>query len=127
MAHFAQIKNNVVVAVLVVNNEDIQNLPFPESEPVGVSFLSNIFSETEWRQTSYNGNFRKNYAGIGYIFDAVRNAFIGPKSYDNWVFNEETCRWVPPIPYPTDGKEYQWSQNGNVWVIIQIPVVIIGA
>lgn len=127
MAHFAQIENNQVVSVLVVSNEDIGNLPFPESEPVGAAFLTALLPGTSWKQTSYNNSFRKNYAGIGDTFDPDRNAFIAQKPYDNWVLNEDTCCWTPPIPYPLDGKGYQWIQKANAWVVSQIPVAVIGA
>lgn len=127
MAHFAQMENNQVVNVLVVSNEDINNLPFPESEPIGVAFLTALLPGTSWKQTSYNNNFRKNYAQIGGTFDAVRDAFIGIKPYENWVLDETTCRWIPPVPYPTDGKGYVWVQEANIWVVIEIPVAIIGA
>jgi hypothetical protein len=127
MAHFAQMENDQVVNILVVSNEDIGNLPFPESEPVGRAFLDAIFPGNVWRQTSYNNNFRKNYAAIGGTFDVERDAFIGVKPYDNWVLDEDTCRWVPPIPYPSDGKGYVWVQEANAWVVIEIPVAVIGA
>lgn len=128
MAHFAQLdENNIVTQVLVVGNDDIQNLPFPESEPAGCAFLDTVLPGNVWRQTSYNDNFRKNYAGIGYTYDAVRDAFISLKPYDNWVLDENTCRWVPPVPYPSDGKRYQWIQKENAWIVSQIPVAVIGA
>jgi len=71
MAHFAQVKNNVVTDVIVVSNDDCDNLPFPESEPVGQAFIASLGIPGEWLQTSYNGNFRGLYAGIDYIFNAT--------------------------------------------------------
>jgi hypothetical protein len=118
MAHFAKLDDaNVVVDVIVVSNETLNNLPFPESEPVGVAFLTEWSGGyTNWKQTSYNGNFRKNFAGIGYTYDAVLDAFIAPKPYPSWLLNTETCQWQAPIPYPTDGKIYSWNEETQQWV-----------
>ena len=120
MAHFAQLDDNsVVIQVIVVSNETIQNLPFPESEPLGVSFCQSLFGQsTIWKQTSYNASFRKNYAGIGFTYDPVLDAFIPPKPYPSWVLNTETCRWQAPIPYPNDGKRYRWDEATQSWVEI---------
>jgi hypothetical protein len=78
MAHFAQLnENNVVIQVVVVNNEVVQNLPFPESEPLGVEFCRSLYGvNTVWKQTSYNGNFRSTYAGVGFVYDPVNDKFI---------------------------------------------------
>jgi hypothetical protein len=118
MAHFAQInENNIIINVLVVNNQDIENLPFPESEPVGVAFLKKLLGEnTNWVQTSYNGNFRVRYTGVGYTYDAGRDAFIPPKPYDSWILNNDTLLWDPPIPQPTDGKKYAWFEPNKEWI-----------
>jgi hypothetical protein len=80
MAHFAQIDgNNVVIQVIVISNDVVGNLPFPESEPVGVSFCQSLFgANTNWKQTSYNSNFRKTYAGIGFTYDESIDAFVAP-------------------------------------------------
>ena len=118
MAHFAELDlNNKVIRVIVVNNATIDNLPFPESEPVGVSFCKDHYgSETIWKQTSYNANFRKNYATFGYVYDATLDAFLSPKPYPSWLLNTQTCQWEPPVPYPTDGKIYTWDENLQTWV-----------
>jgi hypothetical protein len=118
MAHFAKLDDqNIVLDVNVVNNETINNLPFPESEPVGVAFLTEWSGGyTNWKQTSYNASFRKNYAGIGYTYDSVLDAFIAPKPYPSWLLNTETCQWQAPIPYPTDGKVYYWNEETQQWV-----------
>jgi hypothetical protein len=118
MAHFAKLdENNIVIEINVVNNEDIQNLEFPESEPVGIQFLNNLAGEEfVWKQTSYNNNFRKNYAGIGYTYDADRDAFIPPKPFASWVLNEESCFWSAPVPYPDDGEVYKWDEESLLWV-----------
>ena len=119
MAHFAKLdENGVVITVNVVNNSDCGDLPFPESEPVGVAFLTEWSGGyTNWKQTSYNANFRKNYAGIGFIYDSTLDAFIPPKPYPSWLLNTETCQWEAPVPYPTDGKYYIWDEATESWVL----------
>jgi hypothetical protein len=118
MAHFAKLdENNIVLEVNVVNNSDIGDLPFPESEALGVEFLNTFYGDLAvWKQTSYNGNFRKNYAGVGYTYDAVRDAFISQKPYDSWLLIEETCLWEPLVAYPSDGKNYYWDESTLNWV-----------
>jgi hypothetical protein len=96
MAHFAKLdENNYVLAVHVVNNEVI-TIDGVELEQAGVDFLASLHGHTKWKQTSYNGNIRKNYAGIGYTYDPIRDAFIGPKPIvegKEFVLNEDTCQW----------------------------------
>jgi hypothetical protein len=135
MAHFAEIdQNNNILQILVVNNEDIQNKNFPESEPIGISFLDNIFPNKRWVQTSYNGNFRMRYAFIGGVFypDSTATPYGGfgnAKPYDNWIFNDTDCLWIPPVPYPEDGKNYVWNQEDNCWLLAQdqpsVPLTVI--
>jgi hypothetical protein len=117
VAHFAKLDdNNVVLEVNVVNNSDCGDLPFPESEPVGITFLTQWSGGySNWKQTSYNANFRKNYAGIGFVYDKVLDAFIPPKTFPSWLFNTETCHWEAPIPYPTDGGMYRWDEATQSW------------
>lgn len=117
MAHFAKLDdNNFVIDVNVVNNEDIDNLEFPESEPIGIDFLTSWSGGySNWKQTSYNKNFRKNYAGIGFKYDPIRDAFIPPKQHASWVFDEDLCMWVPPTPQPNDGKYYVWDEISISW------------
>ena len=117
MANFAQLDGAYTVTqVIVVNNETIDNLPFPESEPVGVAFCQSLFGLTTiWKQTSYNGRIRKNYAGIGYTYDEGRNAFIPPQPFPSWTLVEDTCQWTAPVPMPTDGI-YTWDEATTSWV-----------
>jgi hypothetical protein len=99
MAHFAEINQaNEVLRVVVVDNDMILDEQGLESEALGISFCKSLFgSETQWMQTSYQGRIRKNFAGIGFVFDAERNAFIAPKPEgDYWILDEETCRWYDP-------------------------------
>ena len=118
MAHFAKLDDQgFVIEINVVNNETINNLPFPDSEPVGIAFLTEWSGGySNWKQTSYNGNFRKNLAGIGYPYDSTLDAFIAPKPYPSWLLNTNTCQWQAPIPYPTDGKNYYWNEETQSWV-----------
>lgn len=120
MAHFAKLdENNKVLEVIVVNNDA---LDLSNEEVSGIQFLSEHFDGyINWKQTSYNGNFRKNYATIGGIYDSNRDAFIAPKPYDSWVLDENTCDWVAPIPFPTDGKLYNWNESIQNWQEIVFP------
>ena len=117
MAHFAQLnEESIVTQVIVVNNATIDNLPFPESEPVGIAFCQSLFGpETIWAQTSYNASFRYNYAGIGFIFGPVAQAFIPPKPYPSWLLNTTIYQWEAPVPYPNDGKMYYWDEATTAW------------
>lgn len=121
MAHFAKLdENNVVLAVHVVNN-DVITVDGNESEQAGIDFLTSLHGHTLWKQTSYNGNIRKNYAGIGYTYDAGRDAFIAPQPWASWTLNETTCQWEPPVAYPTDGKRYGWFEPNQQWIEITGP------
>ena len=102
MAHFAKLDNNVVTEVIVSEQD------FINSGAVGDSFL--------WVQTSYNGNFRKNYAAVGYTYDKTKDAFIAPKPYPSWVLVEDTCQWEAPTSKPDDGKLYSWDEDTTSWV-----------
>ena len=122
MAHFAKLdENNNVLAVHVVNN-DVITIDGNESEQAGIDFLTSLHGHTLWKQTSYNGNIRKNYAGIGYTYDAGRDAFIPPHpEFTSWTLNETTCQWEPPVAYPTDGKRYGWFEPNQEWIEITSP------
>jgi hypothetical protein len=119
MAHFAQLENNVVTQVIVVTNQAILNEQGQESEEIGIAFCSNLLGGT-WKQTSYNGNIRKNYASVGYTYDEGRDAFIAPKPFASWLLDETTCQWKAPTPYPTDDKRYTWDEATTSWV--EVPV-----
>ena len=120
MAHFAQMNgSNIVINVITISNEAIDNLPFPESEPVGVSLCKSIYGQdTLWLQTSYNGNFRKNYAGKGYSYNSSLDAFVAPKPYPSWVLNHETAQWEAPVPMPPGPGVYVWDEASKSWVKI---------
>lgn len=118
MAHFAEVdSNNVVVRVLVVGDEQ---------EDRGQEFLADDLGlGGTWLKTSYNTQggvhtlggtpFRKNYAGIGFTYDSVRDAFIPPKPYNSWLLDEDTCNWNAPVAYPSDGKLYTWDEENTTW------------
>ena len=111
MAHFAELNsNNIVLRVLVVNNDMIKNEQGIEQEQLGIDFLKSLFGQdTIWKQTSYNGNIRKNYAGIDFTYDLNKDAFIAPKpvvsaDMEQYVsFDENACLWVFNPPQPTIG------------------------
>ena len=114
MAHFAQLENNIVTNVIVVANETIIDENGNESEQKGIDFCSNLLGGN-WKQTSYNSNFRKNFAGIGCIYDESRDAFISPKPYNSWILDETTCQWKAPVDMLTDGKMYVWDEDTLSW------------
>jgi hypothetical protein len=115
MAHFAKLDdNNVVLSVHVVNNEDII-VDGQESEQRGIEFLTGIHSHQNWKQTSYNASFRKNYACIGDSYDENRNAFIAPKPYQSWILNDDTCQWEAPVAKPDDITSYAWDEETVSW------------
>jgi hypothetical protein len=116
MAHFAEIdENNVVQRVIVVANKDTADANGNEVESIGVAFCQRLLGGN-WKQTSYNGNIRKNYAGIGYTYDAGIDAFVPPKPYPSWVLNSNTAQWEAPVPMPQDGKMYSWDEATQSWV-----------
>ena len=116
MAHFAELdENNVVLRV-------IPGVDYPDD---GEAIYQNETGKV-WKRTSYNTQsgvhvlggtpFRKNYAGLGYTYDSQRDAFIPPKPYPSWTLVEETCQWISPVSYPTDGKMYNWNEETVLWV-----------
>lgn len=118
MAHFAEVdENNIVVRVLVVDDMHEEN---------GAEYLSNVCGlGGRWIKTSYNTikgehklggtPLRKNFAGIGYVYNEELDAFIPPRVFPSYLFDEETCNWVPPIPLPNDGKVYAWNETTLSW------------
>lgn len=115
MAHFAKLnEENIVTQVIVVANNDTADQNGIESEEIGAAFCANLLGGT-WKQTSYNGNIRKNYAGIGFKYDATLDAFIPPQPYASWTLDETTAKWKAPVDYPTDGKSYDWDESTQSW------------
>jgi hypothetical protein len=119
MAHFAELnESNIVTQVVVVHNNELLDNG-AENEAKGVAFLESLYGHGRWKQTSYHGNIRKNYAGIGFAYDADRDAFIAPQPFASWSLDESTCTWVPPVPYPTDGGIYRWDEASGAWLNVQ--------
>ena len=116
MAHFAELDaNNVVLRVIVVDNKDTADVNGIEKEYIGAAFCEKLFGGT-WKQTSYNGNFRRNYAGIGYSYlPAPIDGFAPPRPYESWNLDPDTCQWVAPVPMPTDGERYSWNESAQAW------------
>jgi hypothetical protein len=116
MAHYAFLDDNNIVTEVITGIDETELIEGLDPETWYGNFRGQVC-----KRTSYNGNYRKNYAGIGHYFDEVRDAFITPKPYDSWVLDEETCRWQAPTPYPTDGLMYQWVEDDLNWQAITLP------
>ncbi len=119
MAHFAQIdENNIVTQVLVIDQETINTGHFGDPN----SFIQTSYNTRGGVHYGQDGQpdngvaLRKNYAGIGYIYDSQRDAFYAPQPYNSWILNEETCYWEAPTSMPTDGKLYTWDEDTLSWV-----------
>jgi len=120
MATFAKIGlNNKVIEVLSVHNNELLDSNGVEQEVIGIDFLTKLTGWSIWVQTSYNNNFRKNHAGIGYTYDEDRDAFIAPKPFNSWILNETTCLWEAPVAYPDDGERYIWNEETTTWDLIE--------
>ena len=121
MAHFAKLgTGNIVERVEVVSND------IATTEQAGVDFINKLYNTRDvWKQTSYNNNIRKNYAGIGFKYDQTRDAFIPPKPFNSWILNEDTCLWEAPVAKPTLTQEqidnnnyYNWNETIKNWELI---------
>jgi len=122
MAHFAELDaNNVVLRVIVVGNKDTSDASGVEKESIGKAFCERLFGGN-WVQTSYNGNIRKRYAGIGYSYDPALDAFIAPQPYPSWTL-DDNADWQAPVPMPSDGKMYAWDEDAQAWVDTQTEAV----
>jgi len=123
MAHFAEIDlNNIVLRVNRACNQDIANNGGEQSEQAAQHFATvSPLSQNgiKWIQTSYNNNFRKQYAGIGYTYDSVKDKFISPQPYSSWSLDANDD-WQPPVPYPqnNDNQYYSWNENNKTWDLI---------
>lgn len=113
MAHFAKIEDGVVTQVIVVDNKDTSDAAGVEKEYIGATFCERLLGG-EWKQTSYNGSFRKNYAGVGYTYNAEIDAFIPPQPYASWTLNNDTAQWEAPTPMPTEGR-WTWDEETVSW------------
>lgn len=127
MAHFAELdENNVVKRVIVVSNADTSDANGVEKEHIGAAFCERLLGGT-WKQTSYNGNMRKRYAGIGFTYNAELDAFVPPKPYASWILNTETADWKAPVEIPSDSgtgdppKAYVWNESVLNWEEVVAP------
>ena len=115
MAHFAKVKDGIVIKVIVAEQEFIDNLV--ETEP---GTWIETSKQTYRGQHKLGGTpLRKNYASIGFIYDEQRDAFYQPQNYPSWTLDEETCAWEPPTPMPTDGKPYKWNEETTSWDLVE--------
>ena len=116
MAHFAEIDElNIVTTVIVVDNNELLE-DGVELEEKGIAFCKSLFGEdTRWIQTSYNRTFRKNFAGVGHIYDSTKDDFYSNSPFPSWILNEETCIWEAPIPMPVDDNFYMWNELDISW------------
>jgi len=127
MAYFAKLgTGNIVEKVISINNAVITDANGVEQEQLGNDFINKLYNTRDvWKQTSYNNNIRKNYAGVGYTYDQQRDAFIPPKPYNSWILNEDTCRWEAPVAKPTLTQEqidnnnyYSWNETIQNWELV---------
>ena len=118
MAHFAQLNaENLVTQVIVVANQDTADQDGVENEAIGIEFCTNLLGG-KWKQTSYNANIRKNYAGVGYKYDATLDAFIPPQPFASWVLDQDKAQWKAPVDYPTDEGRFTWNEATLTWDLI---------
>jgi hypothetical protein len=112
MAHYAFLDSNNIVTEVIVGKDEGEG---------GIDWEQHYgeFRNQTCKRTSYNGNIRKNYAGIGYTYDTGRDAFIPPKPHASWTLNETTCLWDAPTPMPTDDKRYTWDEPTTSWIEVQ--------
>ena len=116
MAHYAFLDDNNIVTEVITGIDETQTIEGLDTETWYANFRGQVC-----KRTSYNGNYRKNYAGIGMTYDAARDAFIAPKPFNSWTLDEATCRWQAPTPMPiTEGKSYYWSEDDLSWREINV-------
>ena len=122
MAHFAKINSdNIVEQVIVVNNNVVQDILQRDVEQLGIDFCKKLFGdETNWVQTSYNNNIRKQFAKIGATYDKEKDKFISPQPFPSWVLDENDD-WQAPTPKPEDDKSYVWNEKDKTWDIVDVP------
>jgi hypothetical protein len=113
MAHYAFLDENNIVTEVITGIDETELIEGLDTETWYGNFRGQVC-----KRTSYNNNYRKNYAGIGYYFDEARDAFIAPKPFESWLLDEETCRWQAPTPMPTDGARYMWVEDDLNWQVV---------
>ena len=119
MAHFAELdENNIVTRVIVVHNNELVDTSGNESEAKGVEFCSTLFGHTNWVQTSYNNNIRKQFAGTGYTYDSDSDVFVAPQPYPSWSLDDNSD-WQAPTPMPEDDNMYSWNEDTQSWDLVE--------
>ena len=113
MAHYAFLDNNNIVTEVITGIDENELIEGLDPETWYGNFRGQVC-----KRTSYNGKIRKNYAGIGFTYDQNRDAFIAPKPFNSWILDEQTCKWVAPVTYPTDGFTYVWNENQRQWELV---------
>jgi hypothetical protein len=116
MAHYAFLNSQNIVTEVIVGIDETELIEGLDPE----TWYGNLRGQV-CKRTSYNGNMRKNYAGIGFTYDYDLDAFIAPRPFSKWTLDTETCLWVPPIPYPSDGLVYLWNDNQGTWEALNFP------
>ena len=124
MSHFAKLNSNNIVTFVTVGRQEDDGKEEELSQRTGETYKQTSYNthcgvhydpNTNQPSPDQSKSFRKNYAGIGYTYDYIRDAFISPKPYSDWLLNETSCCWEPPIPYPNDGYLYKWDENTHNW------------
>lgn len=122
MSHFAKVENGIVTEVLVISQEEVNTGLFGDP----ASFIQTSYNTRGGVHYNQQGEpdgpgLRKNYAGIGYSYDPLLDAFIAPKPFPSWLLDTQSCLWEPPVPYPTDGKAYYWDEATLSWLPVPLP------
>ena len=120
MAHFAELdENNIVTKVIVVHNNELLDDEGQENEAKGVEFCNSLFGHTNWVQTSYNNNMRKQFAGVGYTYDSDKDVFVAPQPFPSWSLDDNSD-WQPPTPMPEDDNLYSWNEETQNWDLVEL-------
>lgn len=119
MAHFAELdENNTVLQVIVVHNNELKGANGVEYENKGIQFCETLFGHANWKQTSYNHNIRKQFAGVGYTYDLDKDVFVAPQPFPSWSLDDNSD-WQPPTPMPEDDNLYSWNEETQDWDLVE--------
>lgn len=119
MAHFAELnEHGIVQRTVVIDNNDCGGGEYPQSESIGQQYIAELGLTGDWKQTSYSGSFRKQFAGVGHSYDSNADVFIAPPPYPSWVL-DSSYDWQPPVPYPSEGGPWTWDEATLSWVLFE--------
>jgi hypothetical protein len=119
MAHFAELdENNTVLQVIVVHNNELKGANGVEYENKGIQFCETLFGHANWKQTSYNHNIRKQFAGVGYTYDSDKDVFVAPQPFPSWSLDDNSD-WQAPTPMPEDDNLYSWNEETQDWDLVE--------